>query len=87
MEARNSRKRHQLIRYKLRNVLDQREQGGNDYGQPPPVVKTKTHESSFVKYDRNGIAETEFKITTAAKPGMRKINMNQQSFTAGRPPS
>lgn len=81
MEA-NARKR-QLIRDKLRNVLEQREQGGNDCRSPPDV---KTQENSYTKYDCNGIAQTEFKVTTSAKPGMRKIKMNQQSFAAGRPP-
>lgn len=82
MEANNRRRR--LIRHKLKSVLAQREQGGiENCGQPPKVV---TEENRHVDYDRNGMAETEIKVSTAAKPGMRKIQMTTKSFAAGRPP-
>lgn len=82
MEANNRRRR--LIRHKLQNVIDQREQGGlENYGRPPVV---RTEENKYVNYDRNGMAQNEIQVETAAKPGMRKIKMTTKSFAAGRPP-
>lgn len=82
MEA--DKRKRLLIRNKLRQVLDEREQGGVDNYEPRPVVRTQ--ENAYVNYGRNGMAETEIKVTTSAKPGKRKIQMNSKSFAAGRPP-